>query len=572
MLILEIHADDLVYPWHATPQGWAAGRSVIQPYRHDALHAELRCSARRSVVVVRERGAGAAHQAGLYKTPGETTWTTERELDRWLDETRRWPLDFVLLVIDGRDTCRRVKLTAGSWGTAPLYLHAAHDVLRASWDVADLYPHLQSTELDIHFASQYLLSLNNPYSRRTIFPEITRLTERARAHWSPPFDRVRITYPPAIDHSVAHRLRSRADVVGTFREILQSSMRRSRYDEQQPIAVELSGGLDSTLIVATAATLPAPATFSYGLIMPGQPGEYQRLRRNEVVERAGLLDREFPCCDYPPFNPRSHRVRGNGTVMWGEYYEEAVTHLVELVRADGLHTIYTGMGGDELCSYQFGELRADEQEGDDALRSSGFPEFVNRRVVEAFKERHKIDDAPPALSYTSVMESAVAVAPVYLRNGVWPISPLTTPELVEFCRKLPLAWRHRRKIHRQVLASFGYSKRVAFPKPAHLETFVPVMNYSLGTVAASVIEDVFVDSLVEAQGLIDGRALLRAYHRFRAGSAAPHIDQILGALVLELTLRSVERRRSVASKSASETSSHTERNETQPNRAKNSQA
>src|SRR5258705_9760879 len=109
--------------------------------------------------------------------------------------------------------------------------------------------------------------------------------------------------------------------------------------------------------------------------------------------------------------------------MWGEYYEEAVTHLVELARADGLHTIYTGMGGDELCSYQFGELRTDEQEGDDALRSSGFPGFVNRRVVEAFKERHKIDDAPQALSYTSVMESAGSRAPGYLPHVSWTIAP-----------------------------------------------------------------------------------------------------------------------------------------------------
>lgn len=543
MLWMELYASDLGCPWRVIPQGWAAGRSAVHPYRHEALHAELRCSPSRTAVVVRERTVGVPQDAGGNGSPGEITRTTERDLDQWLDETRKWPLDFVSLVIGNT-----VKLAAGSWGTAPLYLHTAPDVLRASWDVADLYPHLRSAELDIHFASQYLLSLGHPYSRRTIFPEIARLTERARAYWRAPFERVTITYPPWLNHSVAHRLRSGANVVAAFREILEASMRRSRYDEQQPIAIEVSGGLDSSLIAAIAATLPAPAAFSYGMIMPGRPGEYQRQRRNEVVRRAGLRDREFPCQDYPPFNPESHRVRGDGTVMWGEYYEEAVTHLLGLVRGDGTSIIYTGMGGDELCSYQYGELPADEQGRDGDVHrifSSGVPEFVNDRVVEAYKQRHRIDDAPQALSYTSVMESAAAVAPVYLRKGVWPVSPLTTPELVEFCRKLPLAWRHQRKIHSEVLASFGFSRRVAFPKPEQLETFEGVMNHALRTAAASVIEDVFGDSLLQAQGLIDSRALLRVYRRFCSNPAEPHIDQILGALVLELTLRSIERRRAL---------------------------
>ena len=173
-------------------------------------------------------------------------------------------------------------------------------------------------------------------------------------------------------------------------------------------------------------------------------------------------------------------------------------------------------------------------------------------MVEAYKLRQRIDDAPQGLSYTSVMESAAAVAPIYLRKGVWPVSPLTTPELVEFCRKLPLAWRHQRKIHRQVLTSFGYSKRVAFPRLAHLETFVGVMNYSLQTAAASVIEDVFENSLLEAQGLIDSRALLSAYRRYRSDTAEPFSDQILSALVLELTLRSIQRRRATKSSTATQ--------------------
>lgn len=531
MLSARLDARDIGAAWHSEPSGWAAGGSTIHPYSHAALAAELRYSEHRVAVVVRERIRGAP--------PSElnTTRCSDDKIDRWLEEARSWPLDFIALVLTNAADGPSVELTAGSWGTAPVYLHVRDGVLRIDWDATRLYPHLRSSVLDPPVAATMLVTLGQRYSYRTIFPEITMLTERATALWQPPHDAVRVTYPSPYTRAQESRVRAGADVAGTFREILFASMRRWRATESEPVAVELSGGLDSSLVASGMAQLPAPAAHSYGMIMPSAPGEYQRARRNEVVRRMGLRDRSFPGTDHPPFGQGSNRQSAQGVVPWEEFYSEAITHMLALARADGISMMHTGVGGDELCSLFTGEPDVSAH-----IDRSACPPFIRESVIDAYATDAKRERAPQALAYTSVLESAAAGAPVYLRNGVWPVNPLATPELVEFSRRLPLRWRRERRLSRAALKSFGYSRRVTHPRRKHLEDFLGVLDYGLHE-AASLIDRFFADSRLEAQGLIDSRAFLAAYHDYRYNGNLNQRDGVLGALMLELTIRSVENAR-----------------------------
>lgn len=552
MLSAWLCAKDLGKPWTPAPDGWAAGSSAIRPYQHDALHAGMYVSPKRTAVIVRERIHGQPQSRSSFSI----TQCSERALDNTLAETREWTLDFLELVIAKRRGAAQVTLRCGQWGTAPVYLLVRDKVLHVSWDVTALYEHLPSTMLEPAFAAQYILGLNHPYSRQTIFPGVSMLTERAKAVWRPPSQSVRVTYPRPQPWAIAKRLKPNAQVVKTFREILSSSMRRWLPAKDHPVAMELSGGLDSSIVAAMAATITAKPVKSYGMIMPGVFGNYQQARRKEVVKRFRLSDSTFPCIDHPPFNPKSHRVRGLSVVPWAEFYEEAVGTLLGRAASDGAGIIFTGMGGDELCAYQAGELDGKfdfdengtppevvEGDGEPALIGNGspYPPFVTEAVIQSAENRDAlIDDAPQALMETSSLESAAAVSNLYLKNRVWPISPLCTPELVEFCRKLPFKWRHERLIERKVLTSFGFSPLVAYPKADSLETFCDVMDYALREASSGVIAKLFRDSRLAEQGLVDKKELIATYKQYRAGDST-YSDQLLAAVVLELTIRSLEK-------------------------------
>jgi asparagine synthase (glutamine-hydrolysing) len=543
MLSLCLHARDAGGAWAPAPGGWSAGRSAILPYDHPALDSCMLVSPRRTAVLVRERIGGEPQPRGAR----DVAHCGERRLDHELAAVRRWPLDFLELLIERSEGAAEVRLRAGGWGTAPVYLLARGGTLRVDWDVARLYPHLRSSRLEPVFAAQYLLALGHPYSRRTVFPGVWMLTERATASWRPPYREIEVTYPPPQRRSRPTRLGRNPRVEATFREILAASMRRWLPSPDDVVAVELSGGLDSSIVAATAARIASGAVHSYGMIMPGSPGGHQRVRRREVVRRFGLRDRARPCTEDPPFSRASRRVRDLAIVPWGELYEEAVGTMLERAAADGARLIFTGLGGDELCSYQPGEVEeedepdAEPEDGGPEAGHAAYPPFVTSIVREAYEGFFALsDEAPQALVETSALESAAAVATLHLRRGVWPASPLCTPELVEFCRRLPLAWRDQRMVERRVLRSLGCSRTVTHARPEHLETFNDVMEFALRRASASVITRLFRDSRLAGQGLVDRDRLLAAYARYRRGDLR-YGDRILGAVVLELTVRSVEK-------------------------------
>lgn len=545
MLSAWLHKKDLGKTWAPAADGWEAGSSAIRPYQHAALHAGMFASKKRTAVIIRERVGGQPEVNGSFSV----TSCSERALDEVLAEARHWPLEFLEVLITRRDDGNQVTFRCGQWGTAPVYFLVRDGGLHVNWDVTDLYKYLPSTILEPGFAAQFILGLSHPYSSQTIFSGVSRLTERARAVWRPPFETVKISYPSPQSHSRAKRLKSNAHVVETFREILSASMKRWLPSSDHPVAMELSGGLDSSIVAVMAATITTKPVKSYGMIMPGVLARHQRARRDETIKRFSLSDSNFQCIDHPPFNPKSPRVIGTSVVPWAEFYEEAVGTMLGKVAQDGVGVIFTGMGGDELCSYQESEVDAEEGDSEDGEQAdvelsafgSPYPPFVTDLLKEADKDRDfLINDAPQSLMDMSSVESATAVSTLYLKNKVWPISPLCTPELVEFCRKLPFDWRHERLIERKVLTSFGCSPLVAYPKPETLENFCGVMDYALRDASSGVISKLFRDSRLAEQGFVDKKALMATYEQYRAGDPT-YSDQLLAVVVLELTIRSLEK-------------------------------
>jgi asparagine synthase (glutamine-hydrolysing) len=533
MLACRIAARDLERPWRRVGKRWVAGESVVAPYEHPALESYAFVSERRTAVVVRERLGGA----------GISTWQprpqlSPTEFDEAIVRATEWPLD-VLVVTIAPDAGTPLQMQAGASGTAPIYLMTASDTLWGHWDAACLYGRM-SGAVDYTRAAYVLVKIGTPYSRRTLFPDLLMLTERSRAEWRPPRRSLAIRYPPARPSELARRLVEDADVLGAFEDLFAAALARSIAGER-PVAVELSGGLDSSAATAVLARRFADRDVrTYGLIMPGDNGEAQAARRSEVVSRFGVRDTAIPADDYPPF-AAGERSPDDAMVPWGEYYHEAFRALLQRMRGDGCASVVRGIGGDEISGLRPNEIEAPGLPAA-GMRVQTVPAFLTRRAIEAFRAAEPLlDPAPAGGAARSFYEAQSAGATLCLREGIWPRYPYGTHELVAFCRSLPPEWRRRRTLQRRYLAACGLSSAVTHPSPR--ETFLPLRDLAMRQRSASFVETLFTDSRLAALGLIDRDALQRSYSRYRADASWPEADSLFEAAALEQTLRAVERAR-----------------------------
>jgi asparagine synthase (glutamine-hydrolysing) len=465
----------------------AAGRQVhsLTPFEHPHLESNLTESANGFTLLVRERSG----------------------------------FESLRLTIDTQ--ARALEIEAGPRGTAPLYLFDAGHTLYGSWDVAALYRHLPRDPLDFAAAARFLARFEHPYSRRTLFRGVSMLTERATARWSAD-ERLRIEYPDAMRGARPRALRDGADPPAIATEILTASMRCSLRDGA--IGADLSGGLDSGIVAAIASELLDAPLRTYGLVQPGDERAGQVARRDEFIARFGFIDTSVDAIEHPPLVAKAKRV-----VPWEEIYTDATDALRTRAVNDGVSAMLTGIGGDELCKLHRGEDDTPDEDGP-------LPPFLTRRAVEALRDE-VLDAAPlPSASYSSY-EGLAACSPLYLRRGLWPLAPLTTPELFWFARSLPAEWRRGRRLSREMLARRGCPR--AITHPASTENFLPLFLHAMTHAARPRIRELFDDSRLAAMGLVDLDMLRAGYDDVCEANAMPFYS----AAILELTLRCVEEAR-----------------------------
>jgi asparagine synthase (glutamine-hydrolysing) len=536
---------DLSPAWRDAHDGWRSGRSYVKPFRNAALEDFALATDDRLLIVVRERLAGLRRRS--YPQSGEGIEVLSADtFDEECEILAEWPLDFASVQIPLDPGQKTVEFRAGLWGSAPLYLFAGDGELRGHWDPARLYPCLSNSRLVPELAARYLAHFSLPYSRKTLFPGIHRLTERARGCWER-LDGNRweltIDYPDAAVHPLCARtVKGDADVIAGFIDIVTASTRRWLHLPAAFLSAQLSGGLDSSIVAGTASRLSGGSLRTYGLVMPGPPGVRQQKRRYELCEVFGFEDQRLDILDYPPFVPKGSRMVTQRVVPWEEIYFEAFETLLALARQSGAAVSLNGTGGDELCSRHWHEMTAEQQacRRQEVLADAvDFPAYLTSSACEAVRDTlSTIDRAPVSPLFTSALEAACAVSSLFLRTGIWPLSPLCTPELVRFCRSLPLPWRQNRRIQREVLLRMGCSRAVAYPTAT--EDFAPVLDLTLPEAARPLFERLFRESRLAELGLVDADRLLSAYREYCQRQDNARTVPFYAAGILELTLRSVE--------------------------------
>jgi asparagine synthase (glutamine-hydrolysing) len=503
--------------------GWRSHQSYIHPYASPWLTYACFRDATRIYFVVKERdfsrpqkenGGGFAIQR-----------VRRHALDEVIKNTAQWPLETLSVLIDQQS--RTFTLEAGKWGTAPIFITADRNTLRGDWQVARLYPYLNGTINE--YEAAHFLAGNESYAHNTLFSDLYWLTERSQAEWGANQSLV-LHYPDAVARPLPRRLKPGADVLGTFGEIVGQSLQRW-HKSGHALHIELSGGLDSATVATAAASLTRRPVHTYGLIMPGDMGQAQKRRREQMIVKFGFNDTAMQADALTPLNPHSPQLTRDLIAPWHEIYYDAIDAMIEQAAAASCRALFTGAGGDELLLPHYEECSEEERLN---ARTIILPDYFTPRLCEIFKSKDfKKTQAPRGYLTSSALHAAATAAEIYLAHGVWPINPLCTPELVWFCRTLPRQWRENRRLQRQWLLRKGHTRSVAFPDVS--ESFLPLLEKAWMLKSRAFIQSLFKVSRLVAMGWIDAQKLRSTYENQNAWRS--NMDGLYALAVLELTFQ-----------------------------------
>ncbi|MFD9629817.1 asparagine synthetase B family protein [Streptomyces violascens] len=415
------------------------------------------------------------------------------------------------------------QLSAGVFGTAPLYLMVAGEVLHASWDLADLYPLLRTDRL-VPRAVVRALTRQHRYTADTLFEGVYRLTERAAAVFTSAG--LTVTYPEPAEHVLEPRALVRGvHPLDAFDSLLLEAVHGAPAATGR-VGVELSGGADSGNVAMSVSMAGYDQAHSFGLLMGGSLGAQQHDRRRALVDCFGFQDTAIPAMQHPPFVPGGVRARGLPHDPAGAFYQEAFDAVREQVAARGCEVIFTGSGGDEINSHH-------------SRTSTVLPPpepvpWLGSKATEALADVDENLAPIPVLPVPTLMACGLH-NPGYLRVGVWPVNPLVHPRIVRFMEQLPVEHKRGKALFRERLRRAGLPESVA--SPSEPENFLGVMEYGLRTYGLPMLGDMLRESVLVDLGYVDPVALSRAREHAEHAPVVP--DLLCDVIALEMGLRSL---------------------------------
>ncbi|MFJ5302122.1 asparagine synthase [Streptomyces sp. NPDC088350] len=489
MLSMRLRLADLQEPnWRSQGGRWVTGESWIEPANVSTLVTEFDDD-RAPRVRVRVR------------------------------EDKRYEADFVTLTMKPGEA----RLSAGVFGTAPLYLTEKGGELHASWDLTVLRPQVRTDRLVPRVVAR-TLTRQHRYTSETLFEGVHRLTERASAVFTSAG--LGIRYPEPAEHVLEPRmLKSGVDPLGALDELLTYVIREAP-TATGCVGVELSGGADSGNVALAVMAVGFPEAHSFGLLVGGSTGRRQRERRRAFVEHCGFHDTAISAMRHPPFCPGGVRALGKPHDPAGAFYQEAFDAVREQAAARRCEVVYTGSGGDEINAHH-SRTRAE-------LPTPEPVPWLGRKAARALAEVNECL-APIAVLPVPTLMAFGMHNPGFVRAGVWPVSPLVHPRIGRFMEQLPHEYKRGKALFRERIRRAGLPNRVA--APVEPENFLAVLEKGLRTYGLPVLDDMLRESVLVDLGYLDPRALARA--RDAADASSVVSDLLCDALALEVGLRSL---------------------------------
>jgi asparagine synthase (glutamine-hydrolysing) len=505
--------------WH--DDHLAIGSSHVTPYAHPMLETLLVRAPGRWFIVVRERTADIASSTkGHGAVVDAQDDTTYRSLHR---ECLLWPLDYVLIEV--AQAGHRLRICAGTLGTAPVYCRATDERLAVSWDSADFAD--RPAVLDMEVAS-HQLALRTTYAARQLYTGVVLLTERASLHVEP--GRARFRYPDSIEEG-GPAVDAGEDMLPRFAEALRRAVQLRPWLDGS-VSLELSGGMDSATVAVALASLHNDID-SKGILLDGEVRAPQVRRRQLMVERLRLSDHVVDITAFPPNLALSAPREPHGFCR--EFYLEACSALWASARDKGRHTLFTGVGGDELFPAYLDEISVGAAKGPMWARDarSYAEDLLTPRALAAARNLPLFDAPASPVPVTSLLANACR-APDLLKHGQWPVHPLSDPRLARLCHRLPRSSREGREVMRRYLES--HLGGDVFPRGYLKETFADVLPPLIAQHAGRLAKQLKECALADL-GLVDRNAVLGLLETITDSRSHPATSAFASFLWLERCAR-----------------------------------
>ncbi len=266
--------------------------------------------------------------------------------------------DFVLAAWDRID--RRLWLARDAIGMRPLYYLHDRDCLRWSTDFLALHSGAMSRRPNPGFLAEFL-SGGVTSQDETVFDGIRRVPPAhalsfapdhaaavATEYWTPP-----MTLPPR---------RPDGDLIDEFRARFTTAL-AACVRTREPVAAELSGGLDSSSIVTLTAALTGAAPDTYSMVFPGTPFAPD----GEPLDETAFIDLVTSAVGAASFryDPRTSGredvlrvLRAHGDLPDWPNADLVRWPMARAAAAAGHRVLLTGVGGDQWLTGTVARLPA----------------------------------------------------------------------------------------------------------------------------------------------------------------------------------------------------------------------
>ncbi|MBX4911926.1 MULTISPECIES: asparagine synthase-related protein [Rhizobium] len=360
--------------------------------------------------------------------------------------------EVLLLEVQHNEYGFNLRLLSNGNGVAPVYFYQTGDFLHLDWDSHRLAQAVPYKPLDFQFLCR---SIVDPvYTYRTPFLNVQSLPPRTELLW----DGSRVSISQLQGEELVDEI-DREDAAEFIADHVAAFLTK-RAQPEDKVAVELSGGIDSSFVALAAFRAWQGRGITLGIdIGFGHERASQTKRRNKVIRALGCRDFLIDVRNHLPTFELSEQDLESRYLL-SEEYERSFTRIWQIAQEQGCNVITGGYGGDELFpALETDEVRQDKLRGvteaDLSRIELVYEEIFTPEAVQALNDGF-IGELDAGYLGKSARLAVIKRAPLLLSRGFWPVFPLFDEKLAAALLSATVDERHEKaSLQRAVKALLG---------------------------------------------------------------------------------------------------------------------